>query len=150
MKDTPIRPTPLDTPCEEWTGARVRGYGRKKVNGRMVSVHRLVWERAHGPIPPGVIIMHICDNPPCFNVEHLKAGTYADNTRDMMLKGRGDWSNAAVETSRHAKLKWEQVRDIRARSLAGEGSGILSREYGVRRETIRLIVRGLIWRERSA
>lgn len=52
-------------------------------------VHRLAWE-AHNaePIPEGMVVMHICDNPACFNPEHLTIGTVADNNEDCRSKGR--------------------------------------------------------------
>lgn len=87
-----------DVPCKEWTGARLLHptkrtptYGVKwsRVHGRAVAVHRLAWEEAHGPIPPGKKILHHCDNPPCYEIAHLFAGTQADNVADMHAKGRG-------------------------------------------------------------
>ena len=33
--------------------------------------------------------MHRCDNPRCFNPDHLKQGTQRENVHDMMKKGRG-------------------------------------------------------------
>jgi predicted XRE-type DNA-binding protein len=32
--------------------------------------------------------MHICDNPKCINPDHLKAGTFKENSQDMSRKGR--------------------------------------------------------------
>ena len=79
--------------CLEWTGAASSpsGYG---VIGRgtrgqgWTSTHRLAWELANGPIPPGLDVCHHCDNPPCCDVEHLFLGTRAENMADMMAKGR--------------------------------------------------------------
>jgi hypothetical protein len=50
--------------------------------------HRWAWTLAHGPIPLGMVLLHTCDNPRCSNVEHLALGTYAENSADMMTKGR--------------------------------------------------------------
>jgi hypothetical protein len=81
------------TPCVEYDGFRnANGYGRvnKRVGGKLVSeyVHRLVWEATNGPIPPGMLVMHLCDNPPCYRLDHLRLGTPADNMADMKAKGR--------------------------------------------------------------
>ena len=35
-----------------------------------------------------LIVMHLCDNPPCYRYSHLIVGTNADNTADMIAKGR--------------------------------------------------------------
>ena len=56
-----------------------------------IALHRVAWE-AHNcePIPDGMVIMHTCDNPRCFNPEHLRVGTLSDNSRDMVEKGRAN------------------------------------------------------------
>jgi len=75
--------------CIEHTGCRTHdGYGRKTVRRKTYLAHRLVWAEVHGPIPEGMIIMHTCDNPPCINIDHLRLGTKAENTADMIAKGR--------------------------------------------------------------
>lgn len=88
--------TILETPCREWQGARhPRGYGQMKREGRSIYVHRWVSEQIDGPIPDGVVVMHRCDNPPCFRYDHLVRGTQKDNLQDMASKGRATMHNAA-------------------------------------------------------
>lgn len=82
-------PTPLETPCLEWTGARhVDGYGIVWRDGRARRLHRWIWVVANGPIPDGMCVLHRCDNPPCFRLDHLYLGTHAENVADMNAKGR--------------------------------------------------------------
>jgi hypothetical protein len=57
-------------------------------HGKDVTVHRLVWEEANGPIPDGLHVLHRCDVPACCNIDHLFLGTPADNLRDQIAKGR--------------------------------------------------------------
>lgn len=56
--------------------------------GQKWRVTRLVWTEKKGPIPMGLSVLHTCDNPKCIKLEHLFLGTEADNTQDMMRKGR--------------------------------------------------------------
>ena len=81
-------PTPLPTPCVLWQGAANGGYGTRLTGERKSYLHRWVWEQVHGPIPEGMVVMHRCDNPPCFRYDHLRLGTHADNVADRIAKGR--------------------------------------------------------------
>ena len=75
--------------CILWTGwTSTKGYGQKRIDGKVKGVHRLAWEEAHGPIPEGMFVCHKCDVPACYNVEHLFLGTPSDNMRDKASKGR--------------------------------------------------------------
>ena len=77
------------TECIEWTGSTDgHGYGQRRISGKLYAVHRLVWAEANGPIPDGVVIRHKCDNPPCYNLDHLEPGTKKDNTQDMIARNR--------------------------------------------------------------
>jgi hypothetical protein len=60
--------------CIVWTGSHNdRGYGTKKIDGKVTYTHRKVYEDLVGPIPKGHDLHHYCENPPCANVHHLVA-----------------------------------------------------------------------------
>jgi len=52
------------------------GYFRKRVwvGGKLVlrMYHRYVWEEAHGEIPEGHEVDHLCKNRACCNIDHLQ------------------------------------------------------------------------------
>lgn len=74
-----------ETGCLNWLKAiNSDGYG-SYINRR---AHRVAWELFKGTIPEGLCVLHQCDNPSCCNVDHLFLGTNADNSRDMVNKGR--------------------------------------------------------------
>jgi hypothetical protein len=152
-------------PCWVWTGCRnPDGYGQVTVRpGVSQGVHRTAWELAAGPVPEGMSVLHVCDNPPCVRNDgegwyevngvrrprrgHLFLGTKADNRADMVAKGRRRTVTARGEQHRNARLSAEDVREIRARYAMGEGScARLAREFGVSATTVHLIVRGRAWR----
>jgi len=88
---------PMLNGCLEFTGLiNGDGYGRICYKGEATGTHRVAWELKRGPIPPGMKILHHCDNPPCCETEpsdaypegHLFIGTQTENVADMDAKGR--------------------------------------------------------------
>lgn len=75
--------------CHVWLGTKNKGgYGMISLGGKTVLAHRLAHALATGDMTAEVV-MHSCDNPSCVRPDHLKSGTYMENTADMRAKGRG-------------------------------------------------------------
>jgi hypothetical protein len=135
-------------PCREWPGSRDGdGYGRIRWGrGGYVAVHRLIWIGAHGNVPevdgkPG-LVLHRCDNPPCFRLDHLYVASHADNMRDRGLAG-----HAAVygEANGMAKLTEEDVRVIRLLYGQGYVQSVIARDYELTQQQVSAIVRRTAW-----
>ena len=89
--------------CIEWPGRRsATGYGwlRIQVVPELTYIakayaHRVSYamkNKIH-PFSPEMpeVVMHTCDNPPCYNPDHLVGGTHKENAIDKERKGRGRW-----------------------------------------------------------
>lgn len=130
--------------CWDWTEAlNSSGYGKFSIGYGEIRVHRYMWELENGPVPNGMVVMHICDRPICCRPSHLKLGTPRDNIDDMMAKGRqlsGERNPAAI-------LDWRRVREIRRRWDEGDGYEMMAKEYGVSKSTTYAIVTNRIWKE---
>jgi len=95
--------------CWLWLGSlSSKGYGTKSIFGKIMRAHRLSYVAHKGDIPEGLIVRHTCDVRCCINPDHLVVGTNADNTQDMMERGRG----ALGEKSGTSKLTKELVEQI--------------------------------------
>ena len=121
--------------CWIWQGASINngGYPQIRVGrkGPIYLVHRVSWEIHRGPIPPGKLVLHTCDNPMCSNPDHLYIGTHADNSRDCRERGRR--AKAYKPHTRQRSLTDDQVRLIRADN---QPAHVLAYELGVNAATI--------------
>lgn len=69
---------------------------------------RLQWMRLKGKPTEGMDTLHECDNPPCINIDHLFEGTPGDNVRDMMAKGRQNFSGLELGPAATQKAAQEK------------------------------------------
>lgn len=77
-----------DGECWNWTASTRNGYGTASFQGRHEYAHRVAYRLTHGAIPDALVIRHRCDNRLCVRPDHLEVGTKADNSRDMVERGR--------------------------------------------------------------
>ena len=132
--------------CWEWRAARSKnsyGYGVIWVNNKQTSAHRVSWKFANGPIPQGMCVLHYCDNPACVNPAHLFLGTNADNTQDMVNKGRD--AKAFGEENGRAKLAGQDIHGIRKMLAKKIPQRVIAKKYGVSRRAISMINTGKTW-----
>lgn len=129
--------------CLEWAGVKTdQGYGQRRLNGKMVYVHRLSYCDSNGlslDDIKGQVVRHKCDNRSCINPDHLELGTKQDNSSDMVSRGRQQHG----QDHYHAKLTDDDVRWIRT---GGESAQVLADRYGVTREAIYSVRNRVTWK----
>lgn len=95
--------------CWLWTGATLpNGYGVFSNKGRTSYVHRFAYETAYGSIPTTMLVCHRCDVKNCVNPQHLFLGTPADNSADMVKKGRSASGIKSPSFQRWRRIRMER------------------------------------------
>ena len=118
----------LKNGCWQWIGCIHRlGYGICNALGEILA-HRVVYREVVGKIPEGMTIDHLCRNRSCVNPSHLETVSLAENVR----------------RSPRTKLSQDDV-DFILQSSSGHAE--LGRKFGVSREAIFRIRRGLMWKK---
>tara|TARA_Y100000310_G_scaffold296274_1_gene328390 strand:+ start:228 stop:704 length:477 start_codon:yes stop_codon:yes gene_type:complete len=117
--------------CWEWQASKKKfGYGQFG-NPYHETAHRVAYEMFVGMVPDGKCVLHTCDNPSCVNPTHLWIGTQAENIADMMSKGRQRTGDVRGEKNGQARLRVEDVREIRRRAKDGETHRALAQAFGL-------------------
>ena len=111
--------------CWIWTGSFNRkNYGAIKIGGKGHRAHRVAYELVNGPIPPGMVIDHLCRNHACVRPDHLEVVTYQQNAlrgetiparwaaRTECPKGHPfDESNTGYRKGTRARVCWACARE---------------------------------------
>lgn len=129
--------------CWPWTAHRnTAGYGVFQHIERSYGAHRVAWEFANGrTIPDGLVVRHLCHNPPCCNPKHLAIGTDQDNMDDMVKAGR----QVLGEAHPRSVLTVETVREMRRLSAEGVSQSQIARTLKVARTTVVNVLLGRTW-----
>ncbi len=155
--------------CWEWVGSRTsKGYGHVNYKGKTGGAHRVAFTLGGGMLTTEKpLILHSCDNPPCCNPKHLRAGSPAENTKDMLVKGRqamgdrhgsrthpekisrGDAHRAKIKVvrgeQRSKKLCNANVLEIRRLRSWGEPLRTIGETFGVSDTTVSEVCRRKTW-----
>ncbi len=147
--------------CWLWTGGILTdGYGGFGImhNKHLYSyrAHRVAYGLIHNQsIPSDVLVCHRCDNPLCVNPDHLFLGTPADNSKDMVQKGRSLKGQRKIpsecargEHHGRAKLTITEVQEIRTILLQSNRPSYeeIGRQFGVNQSHIHRIAYRRVWK----
>ena len=135
--------------CWEWTAQLDdKGYGRRTftIDGKKAKrpVHQTAYRLWKGEISKGLHVCHTCDNPKCFNPDHLWLGTAKDNLQDMIAKGRSTIRKG--QDGGKSKLKNEDVLEIRKMYSEGVSMASMGRKYNVTTACIDSICKRKNWK----
>ena len=139
-----VRKSFLKDGCWPWQAhCNDDGYGKIKIDGKVISAHRLSWEIHFGPIPEGMKVLHKCDNPPCVRPDHLFLGTDLDNHKDCVTKGR----DFHIYGSQHwaAKLTEAIVKECRRLSKT-QTARSLAKKYNISESIMGQVIKGKRWK----
>lgn len=126
------------TGCWNWAlSLDDKGYGRTSDRGRSLKAHRVVYEEMRGPIPDGLVIDHLCNNPKCVNPDHLEPVTLQANSARGSLKERR--KVPATSTPDYVT----QIRTI-GTSMSQRN---IAEMFGIGQRTVCDILKGYTWKE---
>jgi len=99
--------------CWLWKGFLTQGYGRMKINGKSLLVHRLAFLHWNDQIPRELQLDHLCRNRSCVNPEHLEIVTNQENCRRGEKYTKQFCKNGHPRISKNLYVKPSGNRDCR-------------------------------------
>lgn len=117
--------------CIDGPGERTRlGYVRVWQGRSRKLAHVIAWEQAHGPVPLGMELDHLCRNRWCRNPDHLEPVTHRVNSQRASNRKLSQAKANAIRSAYRPRI-------VTQRQLA--------RQYGVSRRTIECVLNGKFW-----
>lgn len=106
----------LPSGCRVWVGSiKPNGYGKIVYEGRNLYTHRAAYELAHGPIPDGMTVDHLCRTRACIDPAHMELVTRGENTRRGATKTHCKQGHALTGANVRMKRRGSyMVRDCKA------------------------------------
>lgn len=142
--DSYVELIPFST-CHYWIGTTTtKGYGKIKINKKSVATHRYAYERAKGPIPAGMFVLHSCHTKTCVNPDHLRIGTHAENMQDMTDAGR-----QAKGIQNRGGIRKLTEDDVMAIRTATGTQQTIADDYGISNQHVSSIMLGQRWADIS-
>lgn len=107
--------------------------------------HRLAYEFTYpGGLSGSEVLMHLCDNPPCCNPNHLRPGSVAENNAD--ARAHGLVQPAKGQAHGRTTLSDHQVLEIRERYATGGVRQMdLAKAFGISQPSVSSIIRRETW-----
>lgn len=125
---------------------QANGYGTLKVKRRNAYAHRVAFVMRFGEVPRGKLVLHRCDVRNCVRPAHLFAGSAADNTADMLAKGRQKAGRSPGACNPNTVLEPSAVEALRQEYARGGVTQMaLAQRFGVSQTQVSRIVRGVQW-----
>lgn len=106
--------------CWQWVGMTASDppYGQITIGRKKMQAHRFAYEFFCGPIQPGHIIHHKCENTLCVNPQHLQPLPAPIHTSMHIRSAAGDRWRAMVQNQGYGQLTDRQLEVL---SYIGDG-----------------------------
>lgn len=132
-----------DAACWLWLASKdAEGYGQFMAQRKRHRAHRFAYAASVGPIGPGLLVCHSCDNPSCVNPNHLFCADQKTNVQDAKRKGR----SAVGERHGRAKVTVPEVKEIRRLRSCGWKLREIGAIYGLSESGVGKMCKGKYWK----